>query len=524
MLFNEEVSISLGSKIIVKNSLITIDKNIKYCIIGPNGVGKTTVLNHIYENIKTSVNALYITQVETINDNCVIFEYMLKADVKLYEKYIKHKYLEENNIYTDEYNKLSEELHSDNFEKYKAKIYKILHGLGFIDNIDKQINLLSGGQHTKLSLCKALLLEPELLLLDEPTNHLDLNNIIWLQNYLNSYKKGFIVISHNIDFFDSICDKIIYFFNLDPQNPSIYTCNGGYANFLKTFEQQKLNYNKEYDKYVKKVSELKKNKDKTLLEKFIQKNPQINRPIKDYDISIKFNDVGSLSTNQYTNIINFNDVFFSYNNSDNILENINIGVSMKSRYVLIGENGSGKSTFFKLCLKKLQPSQGEIIFDNRIRIGYFNQHSISELDEYSNLNAIQYLQHLDANLDQQQCRAILAKVGFKKMFEGDIFDISKLTLGELSGGQKVKIVMCGIQIKNPHIILFDEPSNHLDIYSINQFIEAINEYNGGIIIITHDKYIIENINDYQLLIMKNKKICKYNGDFEEYCHQFVEDK
>lgn len=529
MLFNQEVNIQLGNKIIVQNSIVTIDKDIKYAIIGPNGVGKTTLMNHIYEILKDDHIVLYITQAETIEDSCTIYEYMLKADQKLYQTFIRYqeldKFVQEQDQYPDklteelfeEYNLLSGEINSSIFEKYKASIMRITHGLGFHD-LEKTINLLSGGQHTKLSLCKALLLEPELLLLDEPTNHLDLNNVLWLENYLMEYKNGLIIISHNIDFFSNISDKIIFFFNIDPHNPRVFTCKGGYDNFKKTFGLKKNEYVKEYEKYCRRIVELKKNKDKGPLEKYMQKT-QINKPIKDYDINIKFNQVKSLASSDYTNIISFNDVYFHYHEDAPILENINIGISMKSRYILVGDNGAGKSTFFKLCMCDLEPNDGEMRYDHRIRIGYFNQHSITEVEKYGDLNPIQYLQKVDSSLDQQKCRAILAKVGFKKMFDGDIFDISKLTISELSGGQKVKIVMCGLQIKNPHVILFDEPTNHLDIYSIDEFIDAINEFNGGIVIITHDRYVIENINNYELWILKNKKMIKYGSDFENYCER-----
>jgi len=527
MLFNEEITITLGNKKIVEESLITLDKNIKYAIIGPNGIGKTTILNHIYEKIKNDNNALYITQAEKLEDTCTIYEYMLKSNSQLYEKYIRYKELEEkvndNTISEDlfeEYNQLDEYLRTERFEQYKGKAIRIAKGLGFED-LTSKVNLLSGGQHTKLALCKALLLEPELLLLDEPTNHLDLNNIIWLEQYLVKYKKGLIIISHNINFLDSICDKTFYFFNIDPQKPQVFSCKGGYDNFEKTFKQKTDGYIKEYEKQLKRLAELKKKQDKTELEKYKQKTQLLNRPIRDYNININFNDVKSLAANNYTNIISFNDVSFGYDKNNMILEKINIGISMSSRYVLVGPNGCGKTTFFNLCTRTLQPDSGEIIFDNRIRIGYFNQKSITELPE--NLNPIQYLQTVDSSLDQQMCRKILAGVGFKKMYEGDDFDVSKLLISELSGGQKVKLVLCGIKIRDPHIILFDEPTNHLDIYSINQFIESINDYNGGVVIITHDRYIIENIDNYELLILQNKQISKYDGDFDDYCDEIVDE-
>jgi ATPase subunit of ABC transporter with duplicated ATPase domains len=525
MLFNEEVSITLGNKVLITPSLIQIQENEKYALVGPNGVGKTTLMNYIYEKIKNTHNVLYVKQSEKIEDDCTVYQYMLKADYKLFTVFQRNCELEE--IINDENVEVTDKIFEESklccdilkqniFSSYNSRIQKILAGLGFENNV--QINLLSGGQHTKLSLARSLLLEPTILFLDEPSNHLDLNNIIWLEDYLADYKKSLVVISHNIDFFDNVANKIIYFFGIDPISPRVYMCKGGYHNFIKVFEQKKNDYINEYEKFCKRVQELsKKNtpESKTKLDEYIAKN-SVNRPIRDFDIRIKFNEVKYPSTSAHSNIISFENVDFGYD-SKLILENINIGISMMSRYILVGENGSGKTTFFKLCRDELKPLSGEITRDRGLRIGYFDQQSITKLN--NDISPLDYLKLINNSLSEQECRSILAKIGFKKMYEGDIFNVSKLLISELSGGQKVKLVLAGIQITNPHIIFLDEPGNHLDIFSIDEFISAINSFNGGIVIITHDRYIIEHIENYELLILKNNAIDKYNADFSEYCKE-----
>jgi ATP-binding cassette subfamily F protein 1 len=521
MLFNEEVSITLGNKVLIKSSQIQIQENEKYVILGPNGVGKTSLANYIYDKIKDTNKVLYVTQTEKISDDCTVFEYMIKTDLKLYNVYMRHKELEEivssqeqvSDEIFNEYTLLSDTLKNENFEKYTSKVYNILNGLGFVTK-DTKINSLSGGQQTKLSLARALLLEWTLIL-DEPSNNLDLANVIWLQDYLSRYKNTLIVISHNIRFFDHFADKIIFFFNIDPLNPQVFTCKGGYSSFAKLFDQKRKDYIAEYEKYQKKVLELKKKNtpdSKTKLEKL----QPINRPIRDFDIKIRFNDVKLTSSNEYCNVVSFDNVSFGYTDKP-ILIDVNIGISMKSRYILMAENGSGKTTFFKLCTEKLTPTTGIITRDHGLRIGYFNQDSIKQLND--NTSPVAYIKSINPSLSEEECRKTLAKIGFKKMYEGDNFDVGKLTMAELSGGQKVKLVLCGIQIQNPHILLFDEVENHLDIHSINEFIEAVNEFNGGVVIITHDQYTIENIENYQLLLVQNNTIKKYNGTFEDYIEE-----
>jgi len=541
MIFNENVSISIGSKKIMVSSDILINKNTKYCIVGANGVGKTTLLNYIHDKIKDCHNTIYITQTESIQGTMTIYEYMSKSNEKLHLDYMRYLELEkeitansDSNVH-DEYIKYIEL--SKDYLKYKSKIHKILNGMGFHDD-SLLVNILSGGNQTKLSLCKALLLEPEVLLADEPTNNLDLKNIIWLEDYLSNYKNTLILISHNIDFIDNVTDNIYYFFNIDPENPQVFMNTGGYNKYSETFTIKKNAYVKNYEKYHKQLALLKKSNDKKEYEKFIKKNTIGGRPSRDYDISIKFNlngDVKYLTQDIYSNVISFNNVNFGYvtnantnantntntntnANTNTILENVEIGFGMTSRYVFVADNGAGKSTFFKLCMGELLPTQGEIIRNSKIRIGYFDQKSITMIP--NSITPIAYLQNIDKSLTEQTCRNVLAKIGFKKMFEGDLFDVSKLHISDLSGGQKVRLVLTGIQILNPHVILFDEITNHVDIDTIDEFIKAVNEFTGGICIITHDRYVIENIKNYELLTLKDKHIVKFNGSFDEYCDEY----
>lgn len=532
LLFNEEVEIIVGNKTLITPSPLQIHTGFKYCIIGQNGAGKTTLMNYIYDKIRKT-NTLYVKQADKAEDNCTIYKYMLQANKDLYDIYIRYieleismneEHIEVTDEIFEEYKKCSEILKNEQFNKYNAKIKQILNGLG-IKNHDKQVKSLSGGQEAKLTLAKTLLLEPEILLLDEPTNHLDLDNVLWLRRYLNEYKKTLILISHNIDFFDNIANKIIYFFCVDPQNPRVFICDGGYCNFLKIYERKKNEYIDEYEKSLKQVKSLEKQlgKKSTLenQEKYSDAKKNVKLcPLREETTVISFNNVKYLSSSEYSNVISFDNVNFGYDDSPLLLKNITLGVSMKNKYILIGDNGSGKSTFFKLCKGVLKPKSGTITKDERLCIGYFNQNTIREMDE--SFTPVQYLNSIkkiqDDN-DYMLYRKILAEVGFKKTYVGDRFDVEKLTIAELSGGQRVKLALCGIKILNPHVILFDEPTNHLDIYSIEEFINAINEYNGGVIIITHDKYIIENIDGYELLMLNNNTITKYNGTFDDYCEE-----
>ena len=215
------------------------------------------------------------------------------------------------------------------------------------------------------------------------------------------------------------------------------------------------------------------------------------------------------------NIIDFKNIKFGYD--DNIIfDNLNFTIQMGCRYILVGQNGVGKTTLFKLAYNSIKPQEGYVIKDDRLRIGYYHQQMVDNLP--LDLTPIEYLQSIDSTLDLTQCRCILGKLGIKKK---DIMDLPTSIISTLSGGEKARVSLASIQMFSPQLILMDEPTNHLDLESINGLIKGINDFNGALVIITHDMYLIKSIKDATIYETKNKDIEKFKGSFEKYCDSIL---
>lgn len=513
------MEVIIGGKTLITTSNITINSGIKYFILGQNGIGKTTLLKQIYSNLENKLDILMLDQdiqIESISQT--IEEFILNADTILYDAKKRMDLLEELEemceIDTEEYTNLSEIIVQKEWDKYEAESKRILDGLGFTDP-KLPVSILSGGKRMILSIGKALLRKPDILMLDEPTNHLDLDVVIWLTDYLADYKKTLIIITHQIGLVNSLSNVIWYVGNPELIGNKVYTIRGNYNKLQKFLEDKEKETVKNYDKFTKKIEDMrKKSISKKDVDEFIKKEG-IPRPLKPYLVNITFDNVVELSTR---NIIEFRDVDFGYQNSTSIYTNLNISLSMGSRMVLVGPNGCGKTTFFKLASGQLKPTKGYVLADERLRVGYYNQQIIDHLP--LDLNPIEYLQSLNPKLDNNKCRTILGKLGIKKQ---DLIDLPTNKIRNLSGGQKARVSFGGVQMTNPHLILLDEPTNHLDLESIEGLIKGINEFNGGIVIITHDMYLIESIERADIYQVKSSNIIKFSGDFEEYC-EFITGK
>jgi ATP-binding cassette subfamily F protein 1 len=358
----------------------------------------------------------------------------------------------------------------------------------------------------RISLAKALYIEPDLLLLDEPTNHLDLEAVVWLGSYLESVfpakNKMALIVSHNVGFLNQVATHI-----LNIEKGKLVTYKGNYLTFKYNLSKKQIHDIKEWDKLMKK----KKGKSKKEFDEMLKKSG-LTEPEKPYNVNINFSDIGRFPGN----VISVDEMSFSYGEKK-IFDKISFGVDMDSRVTLIGRNGIGKSTLLKLIMGELEPNEGKLNRQNGLRIGYYHQHFEHFLPK--DKTPVEYLeeavpQDLIIGSKMQTVRKYLGTLKLEA-------EAHNSTIGSLSGGQKARVAFISLLFQKPHFILLDEPTNHLDIETVEALIEGLKEYKGGLMVITHEPEMITNL-ESELWILENNKITFYNNTFEEYCNSLFD--
>ncbi len=529
---NETIGINsfdmtVPGKELFKDSKLSMSPGNIYGLIGKNGSGKSCLLKKLLElknyckvNINSmKINTLYVEQ-EIELDARFPIEFVLDSNFKQrkYERELDeiNQIIESDAVdtmETEEYEKLIEKadelnnfLSNWNPGKENAKVSKILHGLGFsTSDLSKSSNLFSGGWQMRLSLARALYLEPDLLLLDEPTNHLDLEAIIWLSDYLNSWKHTVIVVSHNIGFLNDVCTYI-----LSIEEKKLVQYKGNYSLYKSALKVKQKEAFSNWEIYDKKLKDLRnKSKEKSKVDEFIAKNC-VKKPEKPYEVNIHFVNQPKIKSNA----ISLNDVSFGYNPDNMILSNINLGIDMESRIVLVGPNGSGKSTLIKLMMGEIKPTSGEVYVGSHFRFGYYNQHFENHLP--LDKTPIDYLKTIipDEFVKgpiEQSVRSYLGDVKLEP-------SAHTKKISELSGGQKARVAIVKLIFLRPHCLILDEPTNHLDIETVEAIIDALVNFDGGILVITHEPELIDKLNS-QVLMMdpEIKNINKSISNYDDYC-------
>ncbi|XP_065067787.1 ATP-binding cassette sub-family F member 1-like [Rhopilema esculentum] len=526
----EQFSIAARGKDLFVDAELTIAHGRRYGLVGPNGMGKTTLLTHIGSRalaIPSSIDCLLCEQDVQADDTPAV-DVVLKADKKrtaLLEE--EKKLLVEVDKGSDAANKRLKEVYTEleviGADKAEAKARRILNGLGFtIEMQSRPTRHFSGGWRMRVSLARALFVEPTLLMLDEPTNHLDLNAVIWLDNYLQSWKNTLLVVSHDQHFLDNVCTDIIH---LDDQQLFYY--KGNYSSFKKMYHQKLIERKKAFEKQEKHIKALKQSgksskqaeaqakktavrKDKSKKDEAVvdsAKKQELLRKPREYEVKFTIPCPPPLNPP----ILGLKDVKFGYPDQPLLFKMVNFGIDMSSRVALVGPNGVGKSTFLKLLCGRLQPLEGELIKNPRVRIGFYNQHSADQLN--LNESSVEYMQR-EFNLDYQDSRKLLGRFGLP----GHAHTIK---IRDLSGGQKSRVALADMASRQPDIIILDEPTNNLDIESIDALADAINKFTGGVIIVSHDARLILET-DCRLSIVEDQSVEEIDGDFDDYRKEILE--
>ena len=522
---------SFGIDEILRDVTFNINEGDKVGLIGPNGEGKSTLFKILTKQLDYDSGELfldknktlgYLSQNLSLDSENTIYDEMLSVFSSLTELEDKIKTLEEK--LNEPYDASKEEYHNKLIKDYtlsqelyenrggytfRGEISRVLKGLGFLEeDFNNQIINLSGGQKTRLALCKLLLRKPDLLLLDEPTNHLDLEAIEWLEEYLNGYKGTVFVISHDRFFLDSVTNT-----TFELIGGKIHCYNASYTKFLelrkKDIEARLKAYNlqqaeiKRQEEIIEKFRSFNREKSVRAAEsrqKALDKMDRLEAPevIKEAS-KISFETLVK-SGNDVLHIENLKKSYDSL-----LFENVNLDLKRGEKVALIGENGRGKTTLFKIIMGMLKQDSGSVSLGKNVFTGYYDQ-------EQSNLNLhktiIDEVWDDFPNLTTTEIRNYLASF----LFTGD--DVFK-EISLLSGGEKCKINLLKLMLSKANLLLLDEPTNHLDIMSREALEDAILSYDGTLIVISHDRYFLNKVIN-KIVELQENGLKTYLGNYNYY--------
>lgn len=523
-------SIEINNKVILEDINFLIKNNEKVGLVGRNGSGKTTLLKGItgqipftngYDKLhieKDKFKIGYVSQENLTDPDTLLIDYIrssyreiinIEKNLESLEKEMSNSYKEETLI---KYNELLESYEFLGGYTYKKEYITALNKFGFnTDVYNKKISEFSGGELTKLSLLKLLLSRPDLLILDEPTNHLDITAIEWLENYLKEYKNNIILVSHDRMFLDSICN-IIYLIEYGTTKKYV----GNYTSFIKQREEEYIKALKDYNrqkKEIKRLEELvdrfryKPTKAKMAMSKLkqIEKMVKIEKP-ETFDkktFKINFNP----TTTSYKDVLKLKNLSVGYTKE---LFNIDLNLEREDKLGIIGDNGIGKSTLIKTITGVIPPIKGKVILGQNVKYAYFSQ----QLENLNKENTIyDEIKNTFNEMTPLEVRTLLGNFNFK----GD--DVFK-QIKDLSGGEKVRVSLCKILNSKPNLLILDEPTNHLDLINKETIESLLTDYKGTLIIVSHDRYLINKVCTKLLVIEKNKTTL-YNYGYKEYLEKRV---
>lgn len=518
---------------VFSNVKMEINNKDRVAIVGRNGAGKSTLLKIIsgeidFDNGERTVSKDttigYLSQEFIVREDLSIYEEMITCFneiIELEKELEKISYeltsenIESNPGLLDKYDRLQNQVLTHKDYHYKSKIDSVLYGLDFDKEVfDKKISTFSGGEKTRLSMAKLLLSEPDLLILDEPTNHLDMENVAWLENYLSSYNGAIVIVSHDRYFIDKVVNVV---YNLEFGKLKKYV--GNYSNFLRQYEED---YEKNLKEYVSQQKDIKR------LEEFVQKNIArastskmaksrqkvldkmeiIDNPRKDDKAAnIEFR----IKEQSGRDVLIVNDLQVGY--EEQVGQKYNFSVYKGDRLAIVGKNGIGKSTLIKTIAKKQKKLGGNIQYGSKVSLGYYDQKQAEFESSKTILNELWDEYPL---MKEAEVRTVLGRF----LFRGD--DVLKI-VRDLSGGEKARLQLAKLMLEKNNLLILDEPTNHLDITSKQVLEEALENYEGTILFVSHDRYFINKIAN-KVFDITEEGYNIYLGNYDYYLEKREQEK
>ncbi|MBQ8994695.1 MAG: ABC-F family ATP-binding cassette domain-containing protein [Oscillospiraceae bacterium] len=485
-----------------------IEETDRVGLVGYNGCGKTTLFGVLTGTLYADAGSISIKEGAILGylkqNNGLVASHSVKeemekannADELLNRMKVLEQAMGDKPELLDEYRRVSERYEAIDGYHLNYQIRKLLLGMGFPeDTWEKHVAVLSGGEKTRLSLAKLLLQSPDILLLDEPTNHLDLNTLDWLEGYLKSYRGAVLVVSHDQHFLDAVCSKTIQL-----QNGKTKTYNCGFSEYLVRKEQEEAIEQKHYEQTMEKAEKFQEFAERNMARASTRNMAKsrlkmlerldLTAPEDSKHTDLKFEIIPD--SDPYKDVLS--------------LENLGIGVSGRllcsglnlllergDRLAVVGNNGCGKTTLLKTILGEQRPMQGRAVIGGGVKIGVQEQNVF----HVENSSPLMYIWDRYPQLDQLQIRKLLALVGFRNE---EVFTEAK----GLSGGELARLNMARLSLEHPNFLILDEPTNHLDIFTKQILFEALDKYAGTLLIVSHDRWLIEQLGCKVLAIEEGK--------------------
>jgi len=522
MLSFKDLSLRRGVRELLHDVSAIFHQGQRVGITGANGVGKSSLFALILDELQpdsgelglpVNIEIAHVAQ-ETPAVETLAIEYVKDGDhvLRQLEQAIAEAEQQDDG---QQLARLYADLEAIDGYTANSRAGRLMHGLGFsVEQEQQAVSAFSGGWRMRLNLAQALMCRSDLLLLDEPTNHLDLETVIWLEDWLRQYPGLLLLISHDRDFLDRVVTHVAH---IEHQQLTVYT--GNYSDFEVRRAEQLANQQAQYEKQQREIEHMEKfiTRFKAKATKARQAQSRVKAlermtVISAAHIDSPFDFHFSRPDQLPNPLLRIEDADTGYGNS-RILQTVNMNIVEGDRIGLLGHNGAGKSTLIKLLAGELMCQSGERLPAKGLNIGYFAQHQLEQLD--GNASPLLHLQRLDSKAEEQTLRNYLG--GFA--FSGDM---ATAAVAPFSGGEKARLVLAMIVYQKPNLLLLDEPTNHLDLEMRLALTTALQEFEGAMIVVSHDRHLLRTVAD-SLVLVANGKVEPFDGDLEDY-RQWVKEQ